>query len=278
MKKILLLFLMMPFFSFAQNEETFDLRWKINDTITYTTIVEDKIIEKEQINEKADSILEASKTLLKGLPYKAPELNYETILYPDKNENIDIAMFLYEVKRDTNNNIIPRGISDRKTIALRGKVSQEGQLLSFYYRTTQSNLVRLLFELPDKRVKVGDTWSLATNLIQVDQSYHVDSSAQKNIVLLEKVIEKDGEKIAIIKYDIEQYTSGSFGDLGSRIENEKNEGIIMEVTHRAVGHFSITQGIWLSYDGVMEIDTNYSMRILGKKQTVFKLTPEIKSL
>ena len=125
-------------------------------------------------------------------------------------------------------------------IVLRGKVSANGELLSFYYKSSQNNLISILFELPNKPVKVGDKWNLKVDMIGMDQNFVADTLFKKNEVYLDKIIEKDGDQIAIIKYDIEEFVAGDFGnEMMVMFMKDSDEKTFMRMTHKAIGHFSV---------------------------------------
>jgi hypothetical protein len=276
MKKILLLFIITAFSANAQENKTVNLKWKINDTLTYKTIMKEIVVEQEQSEEKTDSIADGFKDFFKQMQKSAGNLKYETKLYPDKKGNVDIAMFLKKDKTDTTDNLFTGMAEMNGNVVLRGKVSSAGELLSFYYKSSQNNLISILFELPNKPIKVGDKWKLKVDMISMDQNFVADTLFKKNEVRLDKIIEKDGDQIAIIKYDIEEYVSGDFGNgLMTMFEGKNDKKTFMKMTHKATGYFSINKGMWIEYDGIMEIKTNFSMMGMGEnKRTEFKLIPQ----
>ena len=270
------LFLFFVFAANAQPSETVDLRWKITDTLTYKTVMKDKKVEQEKASEEVDTLAEKANAFFKALQAQNVNLNYKTRLFPDKNNNIDIEMLLCTAEADTTLNIFSATAAMNGNVVLRGKISREGELLSFYYKSAQNNLISVLFVLPAKPVKVGDTWPLQVDMINMDSGFIADSLSKKNEVLFEKIVERNGDKLAVLKYDIEEYVSGDFGNGIMNMFNGKNNNqIYMKISHQATGLFSIEKGMWMEYDGKMEIDTNFSMLGMGgKTQTEFKLVPE----
>lgn len=276
MKKFLLLLIIPIFSANAQQNQTIDLRWKITDTLTYKTVMKDITVEQEPEKKKTDTIFEKATDYFKKIQKEVGNLKYETKLYPDKNGNVDIAMLLKRNKTDTSGNFITEMAKMNGNVTLRGKVSPEGELLSFYYKNSQNNLISILFELPNKRVKLGDKWSLKVDMIGMDQNFVADTFYKKNEVWLDKIIDKDGDQIAVIKYDIEEYVSGDFSNgLMKMFSGKDNKKTFMKMTHQATGYFSINKGMWMEYEGIMEINTNFSMMgMSGNKRTEFKLIPE----
>tara|TARA_R110000744_G_scaffold379463_1_gene497695 strand:+ start:653 stop:1486 length:834 start_codon:yes stop_codon:yes gene_type:complete len=276
MKKILVLLIFTAFSANAQQNKTVNLKWKINDTLTYKTVMKEIVVEQEQNEEEKDSIADGFKDLFNQMQQSAGNLKYETKLYPDNKGNVDIAMFLKQDKTDTTDNMFSGMAKMNGNVILRGKVSSTGELLSFYYKSSQNNLISLLFELPNKPIKVGDKWKLKVDMISMDQNFVADTLYKKNEVRLEKVIEKDGDQIAVIKYDIEEYVSGDFGNgIMTMFAGKSDKKTFMKMTHQATGYFSINKGMWIEYDGNMEIQTNFSMMGMGgNKRTEFKLIPQ----
>lgn len=52
------------------------------------------------------------------------------------------------------------------------------------------------------------------------------------------------------------------------METEKK--LFMKISHIATGYFSINKGKWINYEGLMEIENNFSI-FGGKSKTEFKL-------
>ena len=58
-------------------------------------------------------------------------------------------------------------------------------------------------------------------------------------------------------------------------KSDDDKKTFMKMTHQATGYFSINKGMWIEYDGNMEIQTNFSMMGMGgNKRTEFKLIPQ----
>jgi hypothetical protein len=95
-------------------------------------------------------------------------------------------------------------------VMLRGSLYEDGTIESFYTKNDQKNLLAMFFELPGKAIKPGDTWSLSVNFLSMDQNFVCDSSFKRNIVTLVGIENKNGEHIASIKYDVNEYVCGNF--------------------------------------------------------------------
>ena len=277
MKKLLIPFILIAFSLNAQQKETVDLKWKIADTLTYNTVMQEVFLEKSIEQSESDSISKKMNGMFKAMQNQLSALKYETKLFPDKNGNVDIAMMLKEEKEDTTETLFSGMTKMNGNVLLRGKVSPEGKLLSFYYKEAQKNLISILFELPTKPVAVGDQWNLNVSMISMDQNFKADTLYKKNVVRLKDIKTENRTKIAVIEYDIEEFVSG---DLSNKVmtmfsKETADKKIFMKISHKATAEFDLEKGYWILYDGIMNIETNFSlMGMGGNKQTVFKLTPE----
>ena len=264
MKKILLPFLLIAFSLNAQEKETVDLKWKITDTLTYKTFMYGYSLEvkiKEAENEKNP---ERKNELLKEI--KRDKINYETQIFPDNNENYDVKMI-----RKTD--VEKLNINDRNVV-LRGKFTPKGKILSFYYEQNKKNLISLFFELPKKPVKIGDEWDINVDMISLDQHFKADSLYKKNTVRLKDIVEKNGNKIAIVEYDLNEYVSGSLEKNKSKKpkQNTPSEKPYLKATHKIIGEFNIDKGFWISYNGYRETKGNISIwGMNNNKKSVLKL-------
>lgn len=156
-------------------------------------------------------------------------------------------------------------------IVLRGRITNTGEIISTYYKNSQRNLISILFELPNREVEVGEKWKLNISLIEMDQNFVCDSLSKENSVYIEQIIEKDNDKIAVIKYNISEYVIGDFNNpMGGMFGMETDKKTFMKISHIATGYFSILKGKWINYEGAMEIESNFSM-LGGKSKTEFKL-------
>ena len=88
MKNIFLLILFFTSIANAQQYEKIDLRWKINDTLTYETIMKDVFVKQNVSESETDSIFEERDSFFKDIQKQRANLKYETKLFPDKNYDI----------------------------------------------------------------------------------------------------------------------------------------------------------------------------------------------
>lgn len=130
---------------------------------------------------------------------------------------------------------------------LRGVIYDSGDIQSFYVQNNQKNLIALFFQLPDKPVKVGDSWSMNTNLISMDQNFVCDSSYKKNQATLVNVTRKNNETIAVIKYDIIEFVSG---EMSTPFFGHSPIKTTMKYEYDVTAEFSIEKGKWVLYNAI----------------------------
>jgi hypothetical protein len=288
---------------FSQTSEKISLEWKISksDTIKYKSSMNTIRFQNENYKQSdSNSFFWGNdyKEIIKSLSEINSNLKYQTNLFINKHNSnfIDIEMLIVnnedfitsmaqmknesqkEEKKKKNkkskenengidsiefNNMFKGLASLNNNIVLRGRISNTGEIVSTYYTNAQTNVISILFELPNRIVEVGEKWKLNVSLIQMDQNFLCDSLSNENSVFIEKIIEKDNDKIAVIQYNIHEYVLGDFNNpLGGMIGMSTNEKTYMKASYKATGYFSIIKGKWNSYVGEMEIETN---TMLGEK-------------
>lgn len=273
MKKLLLPLLFISFMAQGQNDKKYDLVWKVSDTLRYETNMDVvQLQDDKDSEEETDSIRSKAKEFFKKWSDSNKNKKYGVKLYPDTKGNIDIAMHIVEQENDSAD-FFSAFAKMNGNVILRGKISKEGALEGFYYKTDQNNLTAILFELPTHPVAVGESWPLQINLINMDQNFVADSSARRNEVRLEKVIDRNGEKIAVLSYDILEYAAGAFGNpmMKEFLQQGSEDRFYLKMTHTGTAEFSVDRGCWLTYNAVMEMDTNTGFMGAGGSQTNFHL-------
>ena len=167
---------------------------------------------------------------------------------------------------DTDDNRMAEMVhSMNQGIMLRGSVYETGGIHSFWIKSSQKNMIAMLFELPNKPVKIGDSWTLEINFITNDQNFKCDSAFKANKVTLIDLKQVKGETIAVLKYEFEEYVEGIFNSPAMF----RSGGAIpttMKFTFHALAEFSIKKGRWLSYDGIMSLKANGVMTANTKKK------------
>ena len=220
-------------------------------------------IEMLMFNDEKDNSTEKLKEMMS-------QLKVENKQKGKKKKNKDK---IDEIEKDSLNfkNLYKGLVGLNGNIVLRGRITHSGEIISTYYKNSQKNLISVLFELPNKKVEIGEKWKLNLSLIEMDQNFVCDSLNKENSVYIEQITEKDGDKIAVIIYNIKEYVIGDFkNQMSGMFGMETNKKTYMKISHIATGYFSISKGKWINYEGIMEIESNFAM-FGGKSKTEFKL-------
>ena len=271
-----------------KKNEKVSLNWKVKDTIKYKTIMEqigdaefdvnfgkifgnvfDSISKKviDSTNSNKDSITNLNNPFNGDFFKKLrSELsNIELTTYLTKSSNfknvIDIEMVkksLKEIDSTHNKDIFSLGNSGTQ---LKGSIYVDGSLHSFWLNNTQKNVISLFYELPTKEVKKGDVWSLKyLNYIQYGNVFYCDNAERKNEVKLVDLIKRNGETIALIEYDIYESVDGNIDFFGNKSPSS------MKIKYNARGEFSVDSGKWISYKGLLSIETKGVMSSKSKQK------------
>jgi hypothetical protein len=258
--------------TFGQSNTTVFLKWKIqpNEILTYKTVMEEIDTANFQdlsmdfdglfnlLNDSTNSKTNDAKKFFSEINKSFNNNGLITNLVLNKKGFIDISMSMKEKSdklsndKDTADNV-NKFTELMKTVTgnimLRGAIFDNGSIQSFYVKNDQKNLIAMFFELPNRQIKIGDSWSLDINLVSMDQNFKCDTAFKKNNVTLIDLKKVGNETIAVIKYDILEYVLGDFNNpfAGS------NKKTMMKMTYNAIAEFSIEKGRWSSYDGIMSL-------------------------
>jgi len=266
-----------------------DLKWKIdkNEKLSYLTVMSEIDTASVEINfddffkSLSDSTIDGlkeSKSFFKKMNEAFKNTDYLITLSAEKEGIVDIVMST-KPKETENDSIesneeellkIMKPLTDG--IMLRGSVYESGEIHSFWIKSNQKNLIALFFELPTKPVKIGDKWPLDINLIANDQNFECDSSFKLNQVTLMDIKKVKGEKIAVLKYNIEEYVMGVFNSPTFFGNNGGEKETMMKFTHQGIAEFSVDKGRWISYDGIMSLEATGIMT--ANTKTKFTLIKE----
>jgi len=270
--------------SFSQTSDEVSLDWKINsdETLTYLTLMNEIDTSEMEFNfsnlfkKFADSSEDNSskvKDLLKQLNDSFKNIDLISELTNNGNGTIELIMKTRpqeegidktDSKDDEVSEMIKKMQSMNRGIMLRGSIYETGGIHSFWVKSNQKNLIALFFELPTKPVKVGDSWELDVDLIANDQNFECDSAYKLNKVTLIDLKKTQGETIAVLKYEIEEFVVGSFNASFS-MENDPSTPTMMKFKHQAIAEFSVEKGRWISYDGIMGLEATGFMSANIKK-------------
>ncbi len=242
----------------AQESKTkYLLNWKIDTDkyIAYELGMDDIEVEQGEYNNYLSEFLEESglgeadefsKSFDKMIDAQKKEIkkyNNFTVL-SNRNSKTYIRMIrtLKEGEKKKNSNDYILNI--QTGILLRGYLNSDGSIYSNYLKSPQKNIIALFFQLPQDSVSIGDKWTIDLQWVTSDQNFICDSAFQNHYVTLLDVVEENGEQIAKLKYEIEEYINGT---TIIPWKEEKKE-TMYHFQHIGICYFNITKGRWKTYD------------------------------
>lgn len=271
-------------FGFGQSSEKVNLHWKLQagDTIAYKTLMHNSKVETDG-NSPFQKLIEDSEFADK-LKKQMDNTNLVTYLTNSKhfNDVIEIEMIGEEIEKvKSNDDEFDFMSSMMKGTLLRGSILKSGEIHSFWLKRAQLNLISLFFELPGKPVSIGDTWKLKNiALIGNDQNFKCHEADRSNQIELKDIKITESDSVAILSYSIREYVSGEFeaknpfGQFPMGKNNEADEfvdeltkkrTVTIDYSFNATAGFSINEGKWLSFNGVISAT---SLGFMGNNSTV----------
>lgn len=260
----LAIFVIMPVLS-----QKVDLNWKVktDEPIAYKTINETLKNENSGIfeglikmmSDTSSTTIDSAKTMnskyekfVEAMYGDTKSLEQLSILTKRTDGMIDVKFVLDDFSESNENDSSNTKLFQRmaRGVQLRGIINPSGKIESFYTKVDQKNLLSLLFELPTKKVKKGDEWSLSVNWIQMNHQFIADSSYRVNKASLIQLKKENGNQIAVINYNLKE---GVFGSLKNPM-NQKNVPTTMQMGFEGVAEFSITDGKLINFNGVLSYD------------------------
>lgn len=262
----------------GQSDRQVILKWKLQsgETLAYSTVMEpiDTVANKKMMfnfeqlfGSPSDSSMQSrAGRFIEGFSEAAMAMRYVTYLRELREGSIDIEMVvdtdeMKSEEKSSNKDSIAQGMEKylrmmNTGVMLRGRVTEEGLIESFWVKNDQKNLIALLFELPGKPVEPGDSWSLDLNFIAMDQNFDCDSAFRRNTVTLSQIREEGNDRIAVLKYDIQEYASGHMSNpmmMNNPVIRNGRDTLPskMSISFRGIAEFSLTKGRWISYAGLM---------------------------
>lgn len=276
----------------ANNDERdpieIELNWKLaeGDSLFYKTEMEpieessfsidmDGVFDSFPDSTRGDSSKIDPKDIVKDLSESLRErvnnLEMLSILSnsPDFDDVIDIEMV--SKKKEVIQEEQPDESSDRDVVddikdftnsmlegtMLRGSVNKDGSLHSFWVKSRQKNLLCMFFELPKGKLKKGDTWQLDNiSYVGNDQNFRCRKAEKRNLVQLVDIKVVEGETIAVLEYDLYEFVSGEFSRFPIfSSEKAKEKPTTMYFAFKAKAEFSVDQGKWLNYSGILSTES-----------------------
>jgi len=283
-KQVFAIVILISFFGFSQidrniENDYIELNWKLepNDTLVYQTIMSEIGESKFEMDFQGlfgkitDSIETKNKNFHKDFFEKLKgfyaNTNLETKLSnsSDFNNVIDIRMIAtpnsVDKDDDEKDRMSEMMQSMMKGTMLRGSIHKTGELHSFWVKGSQKNLLSLFFELPNQPLKIGETWTLDNvNFIGNDQNFICREARKKNVITLKEINQVNGDSIALIDYDILEYVSGNFNSPAFFNKESSQQKTIMKFIYKAQEEVSIKKGKWISYNGIMSLDSNGAIK------------------
>lgn len=261
-------------------ENGIELNWKLseNDSLSYKTVMTEigESFFEMDFGELFDKITDSTKSdkgqfpknFFNKLKNQYNNTNLTTILTnsSDFKDVINIEMIAEEKKEDDETDEMKKLMNSMmKGTMLRGSIYENGSIHSFWMKSNQKNLLSLFFELPNKSINEGDTWTLnSVNFIGNDQNFICRKAEKKNIITLSEIKEIEGRTIAVIDYDILEYVSGDFKSPAFFGNEGGNKTTTMKFIYKAQAEFSIDEGKWISYNGIMSLDASGVMNSVQK--------------
>jgi hypothetical protein len=252
-----------PIICSAQKSNNILLKWKVdsNETLNYLMAV-------TQVTAEIDSASSLKQPKVSITTFYGPNTSYsgtDTMLFnlTSKKKNI-VSIDLITIKQS----IRPLGVDTtkgfmwQKTIPgdtiFRGSLDDKGSVHTFY--SSDLNQMALYFQLPIKKIRIGDSWPVDFAGIYINGAFKCDSCFKLNSVTLTDIKKRNNETVAIINYNIREYVSAT------PIDSSEFEKFMMEFSYNGTGEFSIERGRWISYNG---IQTSTSTGELGGKSTMY---------
>lgn len=264
---------------FGQINQTVDLKWKINENekLKYSTVMSEINVSSADIDlnllegylsDSTKNSIEKSKDWFKKYNEAFNKLDFIISLSKGEDGIVEIVMKSKSINNSSSSEIDTTETKKSKTInsinnkvVLRGSVYETGDIHSFWVKTSQKNLLAIFFQLPNKYVNIGDKWPIDVNLIENNQDFNCDSAYKLNEVKLTDIKNINGEVIAVLKYNIIEYVNGDFNSPSFAHNKDGKKKTMMKFSHQAIAQFSVTNGRWITYDGIMNINTSGVMNV-----------------
>jgi hypothetical protein len=240
-------------------QETVKLQWKLDpgEQLKYRTIMNS--LNESSVSFDFSQFLETTEedgefrkleTMLSNLSKAFENIDFESVLsLKDKNVVEVLIQGLPMNEEEAEDDSMSQLLTG---VQLRGSVYTDGGIHSFWVKSSQKNLIALLFELPKVPVSLGDSWPLEVNFISNDQNFECTKSEKWGRAELVGLEKQDGETVAVIRYDFREMVQGSF-NMPALAGEAASKPLSMNFTHHAIARFSVDRGRWIVYDGLMTL-------------------------
>jgi hypothetical protein len=235
-------------------KEVYQLKWKMPDgevliySIQMETIDSLSSVTEENMRVLVDMVAKmygdsidvppSSSDLYQGLVRQLNMLSYFSILRYGSDKNVKIDFITRQVKEYEQIKYLDIFNKFVRKAYFKGSLTSNGSLISETGGPVFDPKINILFELPEKPVGIGDSWSLNVRppAHAIDKS-QLDSILNK--VTFKDLIVQDNDSIAILDY---------------KLQSPDKSGNVIRFTGRV--KFSINHGKWLEYTGVLSQKTS----------------------
>lgn len=248
----------------GNDQPLYTLNWKLDDgeIVAYRTAMNPAHDADSSISFNFDQLFtenDTSNDIRQQLSnIKLPEtFSMISILEKNPQDNISVKMIVDEIGLSENesDNAINEGLNQlmgamEGTVQLRGELTPDGAISSFYLEQNQRNLIAIFFELPIKPVQLGENWEIDVNCIAMGNGFIATNADQVNRVEFTGLTENDeGKAIAILDYLIAETVEGDF-------QTPFSDEVVptsMTCTFLGQGLFLIEEGRWEQFTGEFAI-------------------------
>jgi hypothetical protein len=258
-----------------QNKEGYVLEWELakDEIIGYEVILE--VIGSSDIDFGMEDN-DFFKEKMEEIREEMEQTTYLSTISHNKRGKMEVKMFTEGYKDKEADKQDEKGFNMSqmmKGVQLRGEINKKGKIESFYIKETQRNLLAMYYQLPEFPVKVSDSWSLDVHYLQMDHNFICDSATNRNNVQLIELQKEGQDTIAIIRYDILQFAEGTMKSYAMMGNNNGEVSILMKFN--GIGEFSISQGKWILFDGILETVQDGAMRKSSRQHLGLRPLEEI---
>lgn len=131
-----------------------------------------------------------------------------------------------------------------KTV-MKAELNKHGEITTAGMPQQHKNLFVVMFELPKRKVSLGDSWEISVRYLELGPNYTETEGSVMNEIRVVDLYKEGEDQIAAIEYKIREYTKGELKTPGG---NALVEG---ELSFAGVGLFSVKNGRWLRFSGQM---------------------------
>jgi hypothetical protein len=199
------------------------------------------------------------------------------ILTPNLRDTISVNLIVDDVETVQSGDDLVNAMNQlmeamEGTIQVRGALTLEGEIASFWLAQEQRNLLSMLFEMPVGPVKVGDTWELDVHCISMGNGFIVENASRTNLVEFTEIsTTSDGRLVAVLNYLISESVEGSFDNplLGQPSPSS------MTCLYTGQGRFLIEEGRWEQLSSQLAIQSSGIMAANSSNQFTLTLLDEV---